>query len=268
MRVSVVITTLNEAETIGPLLESLLEQTKKPDEIIVVDAGSTDGTVEIIKKYPITHRVCDRGTNRSKARNLGIKAAKNQIIAITDAGCTADKHWLERLTRPFKDKAVVSVAGYYRPVIKNKFQVMIAPFVAVMPDKFDPRTYLPSSRSLAFRKGTARYPEPLNYCEDLIFAQRLKAAGKMAVAKSALVYWQLVETWPQFFGQIFHYAQGDVVARYWPHLRKIATVWLRYALFLIFPPLFLVYLLWRPRPQLVCDLAVMAGSLSGIISGE
>lgn len=266
MKVSVVITTLNEAETIGLLLESLLAQTKKPDEVIVVDAGSTDGTRQILRQYPITHRVCDRGTNRSMARNLGIKTAKNEIIAVTDAGCTADKFWLERLTKPFQDKSVLSVAGYYRSVITNKFQERIAPFVAVMPDKFDSKIYLPSSRSLAFRKGAGWYPEHLNYCEDLVFAQKLKRRGKMAVAKNALVHWQLVETWPQFFWQIFHYAQGDAQARYRPHLRKIATVWLRYGLFLIFPPLFLVYLLWRPRPQLVADLAVMAGSLSGIIS--
>lgn len=268
MRVSVVVTVLNEAKTIGKLIGSLLAQTKKPDEIIIVDAGSTDGTIAIIKHYSITPLRCNLGTNRSAARNLGIKRAKNNIIAVTDAGCTADKHWLERLTKPFKTKNVVSAAGYYRPVIKNKFQEMIAPFVAVMPDKFRPEAYLPSSRSLAFRKGAAWYPEPLNYCEDLIFARRLKAAGKMAVVKNAIVHWQLAENWRQFFWQIFYYAQGDVAARYWPHVRKIATVWLRYLLFILFPPLFIFYLLWRPRPQLVADLAVMAGSLSGIISGE
>lgn len=265
MKVSVVVTIKNEAATIRPLLDSLLKQTKKPDEIIVVDAGSSDGTRGILKQYPITHRVCERGTNRSQGRNIGIKLAKNEIIAVTDAGCTADRRWLERLIRPFKDKAVVSVAGYYRPVVTNKFQQQIAPFVAVMPDKFNPKTYLPSSRSVAFRKGAAWYPEHLNYCEDLIFARKLKAAGKMAVVKNALVYWQLAENRQEFFWQIFHYAQGDVAARYWPHLIKIATVWLRYGLFLIFPPLFLVYVLVFRPIKLIADLAIMAGSLSGII---
>ena len=288
MKVSVVVTVLNEAGTIKPLLDSLLEQSLSPREIIVVDAGSTDGTVNIIKHYSITFRDRDRGTNRSKARNTGIKAAKNEIIAITDAGCVADKHWLERLVKPFKDKQVISVAGYYRPacagrpVTKTPFQQAIAPFVAVMPDKFDPKTYLPSSRSLAFRKGVAWYPENLNYCEDLIFAQRLKAAGKMAVVAGAKVRWQMQTTWAGFFNQIYHYAQGDVRARYWPHLLKIATVWLRYVLFLTWPPLFLVYLFWPviklghytstpgwkylPLLQVTADLAVMAGSLSAIIS--
>ena len=284
MKVSLIITTLNEAETIKPLLNSIFEQSLTPSEIIIVDAGSTDGTVEILKQYPITHRVCDRGTNRSVARNLGIKLAKNEIIAVTDAGCIADKHWLERLVKPFKNKAVVSVAGYYRPVTKTVFQKCLAPFVAVMPDKFDPKTYLPSSRSLAFRKGAAWYPEELNYCEDLIFAQRLKAAGKMALAKTAIVNWRQADNWRQFFRQIYHYAQGDVRARYRPHLIKIATVFGRYLVFLFFPWLFWLYLLWpivklgryTSTPgwkylsliQVTADIAVMTGVLSGIITAK
>lgn len=269
MRTSVVITVLNEVQTIGPLLGSLLTQTKKPNEIIVVDAGSEDGTAEKIRlfKGAIKIRIIVvKGANRSRARNAGIRKAKNEIIAVTDAGCTADKHWLERLTKPFADEAVVSVAGFYRPVINNRFHRAIAPMVAVMPDKFNPKTYLPSSRSLAFRKGTAWYPKSLNYCEDLIFAQKLKQAGKMAVVKNAVVYWRLAENRRQFFWQIFHYAQGDVRARYRPHLVKIATVWLRYLVFIFFPPLFVIYVfVFRPI-KLVADLAIICGSASAIIA--
>lgn len=242
MKVSVVVTVKDKSVEVDSLLESLRRQTKPVNEIIVAIGG-----------------------NRSQGRNAGIKAARNQIIAVTDAGCTADKDWLEKLTQPFTDQSVTAVAGYYRPVVKNKFQAMIAPFVAVMPEKFNPEIYLPSSRSLAFRKGAGLYPENLNYCEDLIFARHLKATGKMIVVKEAMVSWQLVENWRQFFWQIFHYAQGDVQARYLPHLMKISTVWLRYFLFIFLPPLFLLYLLVRPRPQFIADLAVMAGSAFGII---
>ena len=211
--------------------------------------------------------------NRSVARNVGIRAAKNKLIAVTDAGCMADKHWLERLVKPFKAKTVKSVAGFYRPVIASNLQEAIAPFLAVMPDKFNPETYLPSSRSLAFRKGTAWYPENLNYCEDLVFARQLEAAGQMVRVKAALVDWQLPSTLSQFFTRVKNYAAGDVQARYWPHLVKIGTVWLRYGLFLVWPPLVLVYLIWvlavkkaSPLIQLTADLAVMVGSVSGIIS--
>lgn len=281
-KISLVITVFNEAETIKSLLDSLFEQSLPPSEIIVVDAGSTDGTLEILRQYPITLLVCDRGTNRSTGRNLGIKAAQNEIIAITDAGCILDKHWLERLTKPFKDKTVLSVAGYYQPKIDTVFQYYASLFVCVMPDKFNPKTYLPSSRSLAFRKGVAEYPANLNYCEDLVFAQKLKAKGKMATAPKAIVFWRQAAGFSRFFRQLYHYAQGDIQARFRPHLIKIATVFGRYLVFIFFPWLFLLYLLWPifkhfryltnwrgiiylPGLQLTADLAVMAGAISGII---
>lgn len=285
MKASLIITTLNEAGTIKPLLKSISEQSLLPSEIIIVDAGSNDGTRAIIKKFPKVKLINQPDLNRSQARNLGIKLAKNKIIAVTDAGCRADQHWLECLTKPFKDKQVLSVAGYYRPVTKTIFQKCVAPFVAVMPDKFRPEAYLPSSRSLAFGKGMAWYPEELNYCEDLVFARKLKKTGKMAVEPKALVYWQIPASLGEFFTQVKNYASGDVRAVYWPHLFRIMTVFGRYLVFLALPGLFLIYLLWPlikhfryvrhwqglvylPLLQLTADAAVMTGSVFGIISRE
>ncbi|MBU2051863.1 glycosyltransferase, partial [Patescibacteria group bacterium] len=86
MKASLIITTLNEAETIKPLLESIANQTLIPDEVIIIDAGSNDGTRAIIKKFSQVKLINQPGLNRSQARNLGIKLAKNKIIAVTDAG--------------------------------------------------------------------------------------------------------------------------------------------------------------------------------------
>ncbi len=288
MKASVVVTTLNEAGTIGALLDSLKRQTKKPDEVIIVDAGSDDGTLEIVKGYKkslMIQTIEVKGANRSQARNKGIKAAKNGIICVTDAGCVADRQWLSKLTRPFSDQKVISVAGYYRPVTETVFTKCAAPFMAVMPDQFDPETFLPSSRSVAFRKGAAWYPEKLNFCEDLVFAQKLKAKGKMKVVKDAVVAWRLPDDWWPFFDRIYNYARGDVMAKYRPHTNKIITVWLRYLVFIIIKPLFSLYLFWPvikhyryvkdwrafvylPLLQVTADFGVMAGSASAIISPD
>ena len=89
--VAVVIPVYNGRETIGRAIESAKAQTRPPDEIAVVDDGSTDGTREFIEtQYPhvtlVTH-----GTNRggSAARNSGIEATSSEVIAYLDA----DDEW-------------------------------------------------------------------------------------------------------------------------------------------------------------------------------
>lgn len=290
MKTSFVCTVLNEAETITALLDSLQTQTKLPDEVIIVDAGSTDQTLDLIKAHELNQSsmiriISQKGINRSQGRNLGIKSAKYQIIALSDAGCTLDDDWLERITEPLTNTSVDSVAGFYQTTTPSVLAKAMAPFVAVMPDKFNPQTYLPSSRSLALKKSAwlkvGQYPENLNYCEDLVFSAKLKAQTRMVVKPEAIVFWQTPTSLPDFYHRLKNYASGDVLAAYWPHLIKIISVYLRYLVFYTVPPLFLAYLFWPiikfnhyvsgfqavaylPLVQLTADLAVMRGALLGL----
>src|SRR5260221_12583418 len=98
MKVSVCITTFNEEKSIEKLLKSILSQTKVPDEIVIVDGGSTDKTVEIIKKFGKAKLIISKGASISRGRNLAVKNAKYSMIAMTDAGCVCERHWLERIS--------------------------------------------------------------------------------------------------------------------------------------------------------------------------
>ncbi len=290
MKISFITTVLNEAKTIQALLDSIQTQTKKPDELIIVDAGSTDQTCRLVKSHPLKNKLSLRliqkaGANRSQARNLSVELAKHGIIAVSDAGCRLDPDWLKRLTEPLQNSSVSAVAGYYQPETTTVFQTCVSPFVAVMPDRFNPKTFIPSSRSLAFKKSAwalaGRYPENLNFCEDLVFASKLKAKTNLAVRPDAIVYWSMVKNLPQFYTQIFHYASGDIQARYRPHLKKIISVFVRYLVFSGLPPLFLLYLLvpvikryhyvnhplaifYLPLLQITSDIGIMLGSLYGL----
>ena len=116
MKTSICITIFNEEESIGGLLESLLAQTKKPDEIVIVDGGSTDETVKTIRNFQKKNRVIKlhvQKCKRARGRNLGVGLAKNNIIAITDADCVADKDWLGKIIAPFKNKKI-DVAGFVK----------------------------------------------------------------------------------------------------------------------------------------------------------
>ncbi|HEC88747.1 MAG TPA: glycosyltransferase [Thermoplasmata archaeon] len=104
MSISIVITVKNEVDSIAELLDSLL--TQKPFEIIIVDAKSTDGTQEIIKKYADKHKEVKlfiHAGSRGEGRNFGVKMAKGEIIAFTDGGCRADKNWLSELKKKMEE---------------------------------------------------------------------------------------------------------------------------------------------------------------------
>ena len=97
MQISVIIPTYNRAHTLPRALDSVLAQTRPADEIIVIDDGSTDETRELIEQqYPQVHYHYQDNAGVSAARNLGIKVATGDWIALLDS----DDKWLpEKLAR-------------------------------------------------------------------------------------------------------------------------------------------------------------------------
>ena len=104
MKVSLICTVKDEKETIIELLENIFKQTMSPDEVVIVDGGSSDGTIDIIQRYseklPLK-LIVSTGANIAKGRNIAIKNASYDIIASTDGGCKLDEKWLENLIQPF-----------------------------------------------------------------------------------------------------------------------------------------------------------------------
>ena len=90
--VSVVIPTYNRAELLELTIQSILGQTLRPLEIIIVDDGSTDNTAEVCARYgPIVRYMCQRNGGVSAARNAGIRAARGEWIAF----CDSDDLWVD-----------------------------------------------------------------------------------------------------------------------------------------------------------------------------
>ena len=109
--VSIVITVKNEARHLRRLLESLAVQSP-PFEVVVVDAGSRDGTWEIACEFaegrPQTYRALRRAGSRGVGRNVGAEAARGSYLAFTDGDCVADSGWLEALRQGFAASDVVA----------------------------------------------------------------------------------------------------------------------------------------------------------------
>lgn len=227
MKVSVCITVYNEEDNIDKLLSSLLKQSKKPDEIVIVDGGSTDKTVEKIKYFKkrnkLIIRFFEKKCSRSEGRNISVRKAKNDIIAMTDAGCAAKADWLEKIAKPFKKSSTEVVAGFYEmvgnmtgvtPVKKTSLQEAASVFLGVLPEDFN-NDFLPSTRSIAFRSGVWKkvggFPEDLSdTAEDTIFNYKLlNNSVKVVRVKDARVEWGMPSTLGDIVHKMYSYAKGD-----------------------------------------------------------
>lgn len=240
---TLIATVLNEGDNIHHLMQSLLTQTCPPDAVIIVDGGSQDQTVASLHSYadrlPLRVLV-EPGCNISQGRNHAIAAAPDtpdSIIAVTDAGVRLTDTWLADLTAPlFADPAVQMVGGFFVADPQTVFEAAMGATVLPLVDEIHPDTFLPSSRSVAFRKrawaAVQGYPAWLDYCEDLIFDLRLKSAAPgFAFAPDAVVYFRPRRTLRAFFKQYYLYARGDGKADLW---RKRHAI--RYLTYLVAAP--------------------------------
>lgn len=110
--VSIIVCTYNRAGFLDKCLKSLQVQTYNKHEIIVVNGPSTDDTDNILKIYPEIFVVRQEENGLSSARNLGICAAKGDIIAFIDDDAIADRSWLAYLVQGYSDESVGGVGGY------------------------------------------------------------------------------------------------------------------------------------------------------------
>jgi cellulose synthase/poly-beta-1,6-N-acetylglucosamine synthase-like glycosyltransferase len=111
--VSIVVPVYNSAPYIENCIDSLLRLNypKENYEVIMVDNNSTDLTATTIKKYPVVYALQDRVQTSYAARNTGIKMAKGEILAFTDADCIADEQWILNGVKPFANNRIGGVGG-------------------------------------------------------------------------------------------------------------------------------------------------------------
>lgn len=294
--ISVVVTVLNEEKTIRATVLGLLSQTKLPQEVIIVDGGSSDATLDILKKLQqstkhIDLKIISASGNRSVGRNEGILTATSLLIAITDAGCIPKPNWLAELYAKKLQTKDPIIAGYYEGLPKTRFGAAVVPYALVMQDKVNLDDFLPATRSVLLEKKVFEkygyFPEEFSDNEDYAYFRKLRSMGvQMSFAQEAVVYWQPRETLRDFYTMIFRFARGDIAA--YLFRPKVVSIFARYFAFIfiasIFLPAFFViffsYLLWAvyknkkyvgygwaylPILQIVSDIAVMHGSTMGFV---
>ena len=252
MKVSVIVPVRDEEHSIRELLDSLLQQTRPPDEIVITDGGSVDATPQIIDEYikqgaPV--RLLRAGPALpGRGRNLGAAAAQFEWLAFTDAGIRLNGDWLETLlARAAQDESIDIVYGSWEPVTDTFFKECAAIAYVPPPSPRDgivarPR-FIASTllRRDAWEK-VGGFPEDLRSAEDLIFMDRLEAAGYASVFEPrAQVHWNLRPTLGTTFKRFLVYSRNNIRAGLWRQWQ--ATILFRYAVLLV---LFVVALLIDP----------------------
>jgi len=274
MKRALIATLFNEAGNVSMWWNSLVQQSVLPDEICIVDGGSSDGTWETLQALarhsPVPVKLQQRRCNIAEGRNRAIESTDAEIIAASDAGSFAAANWFEEITRPLMaDEKLDVVGGRLVTLYENGFQKFVELFEGQPGEPRRPGDIYPSSRNVAFRRqawaDVGGYPEWLTLtAEDALFNFELYQTGRrFFYQRSAVIRWPMRDTAPAYFKMLHQYGFGAAEARlYAPYFyRRLAIT--------LFPPLLLLsrhrfrHLKFRYQKNAASALGWAKGRLKG-----
>jgi GT2 family glycosyltransferase len=196
-RVSVVVCAYNAERTMNQCLVSLKNLNYPNYEVIVVNDGSTDRTLDIARGYSFVRLINQENKGLSAARNAGITAATGEIIAFTDSDCMADPDWLTYLVARFRSSGLPAIGG---PNLPPQDESLVASCVAVSPGApthvlldDEVAEHIPGC-NMAFRRETLEVVggfDPLFHAagDDVDLCWRLQNKGYTIGFSPAAVVW-------------------------------------------------------------------------------
>jgi glycosyltransferase involved in cell wall biosynthesis len=247
--VSFVIPVRDEAATLPVLLDDIAAQTFQADEILFVDGGSLDDTLKLLRQAQAQnarlHVIEVAEASPGKGRNIGISAARNEWIALTDAGIRLEKDWLENLLKAaVGDSSVKVVYGNYEPITETLFEKCAAlTYVAAKQGRGKGLMRAPSTASMLLHRevwqAVGGFPDS-RAAEDLIFFERIaKQNFKTAWSPQATVWWQLRPTLAETFKKFTLYSKHNVwIGRQWDWHHALARQYLVWFFCIMFAVIF------------------------------
>lgn len=229
LNISVVIPAYNEEKDIGECLKSLVADTYKNKEIIVINDSSTDKTKEIVKKFKQI-RLINNKKNEGIVKSIkrGIDTSKGEIVVKINADCIIPKKLFNKLAKYFEDKEVIAVTGNYKPKNKNNIIRSLEIIDGLFLNKL--KRFFSLSRlsgtcwaarrnmitSFDFWKKAKKTDEGNLYLE-------LKNKGKIIYDKDLIVRGVFPESLLEVWKRKFKWGENSVKDRYYVHFK----FWLR-----------------------------------------
>ena len=200
LKVSIIIPVYNGEKTLKNCLNSVLNQTYKNYEILVVDNNSNDKTKKIIKEFEKKDKkikyIFEKKTGRGSARNAGINTANSEIIAMTDSDCIVPNNWIEKLIYPIINENETAVMGSEEDIIKNfwtkQTQKIREICLKESIENFEKKDYIQTldTKNFAIKKDIIKkikFDSNLIWCEDIDFYIKLKKYVKIRFLKDIQV---------------------------------------------------------------------------------
>jgi len=214
---SVIVPVYNAEKTIGKCLDSIMRLKYPQDklEVIVIDDGSTDDTLHVVKQYPIELIAKKRG-GPSSAMNIGIKAAKGEIILNIDSDTYIDQDWLSNALPEFVDPRVGIVGGRIDLASTHSFWAKLVSYdseyredKAIQKSKYTDHM---TTTCTAFRRWLFEeigfFDEKIINGYDLDLSHRaFKSGWKLVVQKDAVCYHDFKTSFRSYFRQ-HHFEEG------------------------------------------------------------
>jgi len=195
-KVSVILLTKNSAATVQKSIESIFQQTRQPDEVVVVDGNSEDATLDIVEKYPVK-LVSEQGLGFGHARNLGVKKASGDIVFFIDSDCYAEPDWIKKALPHFdSNPEIVGVTG--RTNLWNT-ESAVARFLACVGGRMNmPKQHkymkIAPTMNLALRRTVVGevdgFDPTLIRCEDTDLTYKVSKSHKILYEPDAVVWFK------------------------------------------------------------------------------
>lgn len=239
--VSIIVTTFNSEHTINECLDSILdlEYPKNLLEIIVIDGGSTDATIEYAKKFPV--KVMNSQLNPPAAYNLVLKNIKNEVIGLIDSDAKVEKSWLKKLVKYLNDPNVVGASGTVETWNNNKLVPRVIGYelnyrYSRLPGTVERVATMNLLLKTKFINEIGGFDEKLPTQYDTDIGARLAEAGyTIAFDHNAICYHFHRPTLFAFFKQQYKYGQntwklyfkhpklakGDKITDWWMNVQPI-----------------------------------------------